>query len=234
MESEPPMFTVCFLFEHPWCSTTLNLWIYLDFHLHFFWAREILKNSDGAVRYYETLHMPDDEPVAEVPVDWAFDKLLGEESRGVFLWWVAWVHVLQAGGVASRFVFFLRFSIRLAVTRGVSWRGRSRVSDSRNLLGVHSFESFEKLHLLYCCSKKMKFYAWISWISCRGEMTHERNPPTSTAQIYTHQEIAAELHLRRVWWPRCGELPGTKVAQDQQIWSSPLYLFKIKIKWKIN
>jgi len=26
------------------------------------------------LRYYETLHMPDDEPVAEVPVDWAFDK----------------------------------------------------------------------------------------------------------------------------------------------------------------
>jgi serine/threonine protein kinase len=24
--------------------------------------------------YYETLHMPDDEPEAEVPVDWAFDK----------------------------------------------------------------------------------------------------------------------------------------------------------------
>mmetsp|Transcript_83700 Transcript_83700/g.270850 ORF Transcript_83700/g.270850 Transcript_83700/m.270850 type:complete len:372 (-) Transcript_83700:191-1306(-) len=24
--------------------------------------------------YYETLHMPDDEPVADVPVDWAFDK----------------------------------------------------------------------------------------------------------------------------------------------------------------
>ncbi|CAE7241454.1 MMK1, partial [Symbiodinium necroappetens] len=24
--------------------------------------------------YYETLHMPDDEPVAETPVDWAFDK----------------------------------------------------------------------------------------------------------------------------------------------------------------
>ncbi|CAE7242219.1 erkA [Symbiodinium sp. CCMP2456] len=24
--------------------------------------------------YYETLHMPDDEPVAENPVDWAFDK----------------------------------------------------------------------------------------------------------------------------------------------------------------
>lgn len=28
----------------------------------------------GNGRYYETLHMPDDEPVAEVPVDWAFDK----------------------------------------------------------------------------------------------------------------------------------------------------------------
>jgi len=24
--------------------------------------------------YYETLHMPDDEPVADTPVDWAFDK----------------------------------------------------------------------------------------------------------------------------------------------------------------
>jgi len=24
--------------------------------------------------YYETLHMPDDEPLADVPVDWAFDK----------------------------------------------------------------------------------------------------------------------------------------------------------------
>ena len=27
-----------------------------------------------AARYYETLHMPDDEPVAENPVDWGFDK----------------------------------------------------------------------------------------------------------------------------------------------------------------
>eukprot|EP00913_Durusdinium_trenchii_P013645 g12812.t1 len=26
------------------------------------------------LRYYETLHMPDDEPVSEVPVDWTFDK----------------------------------------------------------------------------------------------------------------------------------------------------------------
>lgn len=24
--------------------------------------------------YFNTLHMPDDEPVAETPVDWAFDK----------------------------------------------------------------------------------------------------------------------------------------------------------------
>merc|ERR1712217_305972 len=24
--------------------------------------------------YYATLHMPDDEPIAEKPVDWAFDK----------------------------------------------------------------------------------------------------------------------------------------------------------------
>ena len=37
-------------------------------------------------RYYETLHMPDDEPVAEVPVDWSFDKLgpkIFSESTGL-------------------------------------------------------------------------------------------------------------------------------------------------------
>lgn len=40
------------------------------------------------VKKYEIMHMPDDEPISEAPIDWAFDRHLGMETCKDF-----WLHV---------------------------------------------------------------------------------------------------------------------------------------------